>query len=116
MAFRRRWRKKHAAIRRRWKANLRRFAAPYLVLDEFSERGASEWDTSKLNNIIDHRYDAMLATVIIANVARGDVGKQVSASILSRAEETGGLVICDWPSYRRSSETVGETRDRRRAA
>lgn len=77
--------------------------AKYLVLDEFHERGASAWDVRTLNNILDHRYDAMLVTVIIANLSPQDFEQQVSASIRSRTEETGGLIVCDWPSYRRQA-------------
>jgi DNA replication protein DnaC len=74
--------------------------APFLALDEFHERGSSEWEARTLTNIIDHRYDNMLATVIIANMSEKEVRAQISQSIVSRAEETGGMVICDWPSYR----------------
>jgi DNA replication protein DnaC len=73
---------------------------PFLVLDEFHERGASDWEARTLNNIIDHRYDSMLGTVIISNVAPADVERDVSRSIISRAQETGGQILCDWPSYR----------------
>lgn len=74
--------------------------AAYLVLDEFHERGASDWEARTLINIIDHRYDAMLATVLIANMDEPQVREQLNPSIVSRAEETGGFVVCDWPSYR----------------
>jgi len=42
----------------------------------------------------------MLATVIIANMSEAEVRAQINPSIVSRAEETGGLVVCDWASYR----------------
>jgi DNA replication protein DnaC len=74
--------------------------AGFLVLDEFHERGSSDWEARTLTNIIDHRYDNMLATVIIANMSEKEVRAQISQSIVSRAEETGGMVICDWQSYR----------------
>lgn len=72
----------------------------YLVLDEFHERGSSDWEARTLINILDHRYDAMLATVLIANMSREEVAQLINPSIVSRAEETGGLVLCDWASYR----------------
>lgn len=72
----------------------------YLVLDEFHEKGSSDWEARTLINILDHRYDSMLATVIIANMTEVEVRQQINPSIVSRAEETGGLVVCDWPSYR----------------
>ena len=75
----------------------------FLVLDEFHERGDSDWEARRLINIVDHRYDAMLATVLIANMAPAEVRFKIHASIVSRAEETGGLIVCDWPSYRKAA-------------
>ncbi len=72
----------------------------YLVLDEFHERGDSDWEGRTLVNIIDHRYDAMLTTILIANLNETAVREKINPSIVSRAEETGGLIVCDWPSYR----------------
>lgn len=72
----------------------------FLVIDEFHERGGSDWESRCLVNIIDHRYDAMLATILIANLTEDQAGKEINPSILSRANQTGGVVLCDWPSYR----------------
>ena len=74
--------------------------AKYLVIDEFHERGGSEWESRCLVNLLDHRYDDMLATVLIANMTEAQAVKEINPSILSRANQTGGMVICDWPSYR----------------
>ncbi len=73
---------------------------PFLVLDEFHEKGCSDWESRTLINILDHRYDNMLATILIANLSEAQVRAEINPSILSRAEETGGLVLCNWPSYR----------------
>lgn len=72
----------------------------YLVIDEFHERGGSEWESRCLVNLIDHRYDDMLATVLIANLTPEQAQQSINPSILSRAQQTGGMVVCDWPSYR----------------
>jgi hypothetical protein len=42
----------------------------------------------------------MLATVIIANFNEKEAGAQINPSIIDRANQTGGLIECDWPSYR----------------
>lgn len=81
-------------ILRRYKKNR------FLVIDEVSEISGKDWEMQYLVNILDHRYDAMLATVMIANLSPNQVAEQIPASILDRANETGGLVVCDWPSYR----------------
>lgn len=72
----------------------------FLVIDEFHERGGSDWESRCLVNIIDHRYDAMLATVLIANLTEDQAARDINPSIISRANHTGGVVLCDWPSYR----------------
>jgi len=76
----------------------------YLVIDEFHEKGASDWEARVLVNIFDHRYDSMLVTVIIANMTEEEAEKQINPSIKSRAQETGGLILCDWPSYRQNPQ------------
>lgn len=75
----------------------------FLVLDEFHERGDSDWASRTLVNIIDHRYDAMLATILIANLSSEQIHEHINPSILSRAEETGGRIDCTWESYRRAA-------------
>lgn len=74
---------------------------PFLVIDEFSELSGSAFERRTLTNILDHRYDALLATVIITNHAEEAAAEAIGRSIWSRAQETGGVVNCDWPSYRR---------------
>lgn len=76
-------------------------SAKYLVIDEFHERGASGWEARTLINILDHRYDAMLATILIANLSEAEANKTLNPSLIDRANETGGMVVCDWPSYRK---------------
>lgn len=78
---------------------------PYLVIDELHERGASDWEARVLVNIIDHRYDDMLATVLIGNFDVEKIDVEINRSIVSRAQETGGLIVADWPSYRSTSQT-----------
>lgn len=72
-----------------------------LILDEWSELAGTEWEKRTLTNIIDHRYDNMLSTVIITNHKPTEAAEAVGRSIWSRSEETGGIVVCDWPSYRK---------------
>lgn len=72
----------------------------YLVLDEFHERGSSDWEGRTLVNIIDHRYDEKLVTILIANLSESEAKQQLNPSILSRCEEIGGIVPCNWGSYR----------------
>lgn len=73
---------------------------PFLVIDELQDRSDSEWETRLLNNIIDHRYADERCTVVISNLTPSGLSKSLGPSILDRAAETGGLVECNWKSYR----------------
>jgi DNA replication protein DnaC len=71
-----------------------------LVIDEIQERKESDWEQSILNNIIDHRYDDYLPTLIIANLKPNAIDACLGASIISRCKRTGGGIIeCNWRPY-----------------
>jgi DNA replication protein DnaC len=72
----------------------------YLVIDEFSELAGSDYEKRELTHLIDCRYDALKTTVIVTNQPKDKIGQEVGRSIVSRASEVGGVVHCDWPSYR----------------
>ena len=72
----------------------------YLVLDEFHELAGSDYERRTIVNIIDHRYDQMKATILITNAEEKDLAKELGASIVSRCRESGGVVSCNWESYR----------------
>jgi len=74
----------------------------YLVIDEWNERGASAWESVTLTNILDHRYDLRLATVIVCNSPADKLHDHIDSSILDRAAETGGIKSCEWASYRQA--------------
>lgn len=75
-----------------------------LVIDECSELAGTDWEKRTMTEIIDERYDNELSTVIITNHAPKEAVKEVGPSIWSRAEETGGIVVCDWESYRNAKD------------
>lgn len=77
--------------------------APLLIIDEFGERSGSEWEGAQLCHVVDQRYQSMLPTVIALNCGAEDIQKAVSPSILSRCQEGGLLVHCDWESFRERS-------------
>lgn len=75
--------------------------APFLAVDEAHERGETDWENRTLRNILDHRYDACLPTIIIGNWQNAEqIRESMGASISDRITETGGLVWCNWGSYR----------------
>jgi DNA replication protein DnaC len=72
----------------------------FLVIDEAGERGGSEWEDRMLAYIIDERYATRKDTLLIANQKQDVFSRSVGPRIMSRLQETGGIVVCDWPSYR----------------
>jgi len=71
-----------------------------LVLDDMHDRGESAWEDRMLTHIIDLRYGDMKDTILISNQKPEDFAEQVGTSIMSRLTETGGIIVCDWKSFR----------------
>lgn len=71
-----------------------------LVIDEFQERGESEWENRVIKNLIDKRYAAERPTIVIANMKRQDMFAALGESIVDRARENGKSIEFTWPSYR----------------
>lgn len=71
-----------------------------LVLDEAHERADTAWTGSLLNLLIDRRYAACKDTVLIANMSKDAFLASVGPSIASRMSEIGGVVECNWASFR----------------
>jgi DNA replication protein DnaC len=100
------------AIKTTWdKANesendvLRKFrTTKFLVIDEFQEQAGSDWESRILRSIIDSRYGAMLATIIIGNIPEADLPKFIWPSVIDRSTECGGLIFCNWGSYRKGNK------------
>lgn len=71
-----------------------------LVVDEAQERGESDWENRTLTNLVDKRYGAMRATILISNLTKESFAEAIGASAISRINECGQVVVCDWPSFR----------------
>lgn len=71
-----------------------------LVIDEFQERGESDWENRVMKNLLDKRYSSGRPTIIIANLKRGDMGNALGDSIKDRIRENGTVIEFNWASYR----------------
>jgi len=71
-----------------------------LVIDEAHERGESAFEDRILTYLIDKRYDAEADTILVSNLTKDDFLTAIGPSIASRLQETGGIIVCDWTSYR----------------
>lgn len=75
--------------------------AALLVIDEAQERGETEFENQKLTAIIDARYRQCRPTIIVGNYdTKTAFAASISASIVSRIQECGGAIHCNWPSFR----------------
>jgi len=71
-----------------------------LILDEFQERGETDFEQRTLTAIIDLRYGDQTDTLIIANQTKERFYESAGESIADRLRETGGIIECTWPSFR----------------
>lgn len=71
-----------------------------LVIDEIGKRSDSDWENSLLFHLLDKRYCALKDTILISNQERGDALNGLGASLVSRIQETGGVIECSWKSFR----------------
>ena len=80
---------------------LKQFQSPsLLVIDEIGKRSENDWENRLLNELLNQRYADMKDTLLIANQSPEEFSKSLGTSIISRIQETGGLIECNWPSYR----------------
>lgn len=71
-----------------------------LVIDEMQVRGESEWEDKLLTHLIDKRYAELRDTVLISNQEIKVFAAQLGASIVDRMRECGGMMPCEWASFR----------------
>jgi len=70
-------------------------AYPLLVMDEISKTRGTEWEECLLYELINSRYGDMTDTLLISN-ATVDQLKATGDSLLSRLQQTGGIIQCGW--------------------
>ncbi len=75
-------------------------AFPLLVIDEVQERSESAWEDRLLTHLLNKRYGAKCDTLLISNQTPSDFTASIGHSIASRMSETGGIIECNWRSYR----------------
>lgn len=80
---------------------LRTFRLPrLLVIDEVGKRSDSQWENNLLFELINRRYNDLTDTLLIDNRPPADFIQSIGPSLASRMQETGGIIECNWPSFR----------------
>ena len=73
----------------------------FLVIDEVQERAESAWEDRILTHIINTRYNDEKDTLLIGNITPEAFKEAMGNSVVSRLIETGGIMSCDWESFRK---------------
>lgn len=72
-----------------------------LIIDEVGIQYGSESEMIILFDIMNTRYERMLPTVLISNLAPGEISQVISERLTDRMVEGGGAtLVFDWGSYR----------------
>lgn len=80
---------------------IKQFRKPnLLVLDEYGRRSDTEWENNLLFELLDKRYSDMNNTVLISNQKAAELMESLGKSLASRLNETGGVIECEWSSWR----------------
>lgn len=75
-----------------------------LVLDEVGAQFGTDTEKLILFQIINGRYERVLPTIVISNLAKDSLGEFIGERVIDRLRENGGrLIAFDWASYRRKS-------------
>jgi len=72
----------------------------FLVLDEMGKRADNDWENRLIFHLINLRYNDRKDTLLISNQGESEFTASLGPSLISRMNETGGIITCDWPSFR----------------
>lgn len=73
---------------------------PLLVIDELGQRSENDWENRLLYELLNRRYNDMKDTLLISNQDLAQLEMALGPSLVSRMRETGGVIECNWESYR----------------
>lgn len=79
----------------------RSFRLPdYLVIDEIGRAAGSAWELGTMSELIDARYGDKKDTILISNQEQADFEAGIGDSVVSRLNECGFIIPCNWKSFR----------------
>jgi hypothetical protein len=71
-----------------------------LVIDEIGQRTESEWENRTFFELLNARYNDLTDTILTANLEPAKLMENLGLSLVSRMTEGGGIIACNWPSFR----------------
>jgi DNA replication protein DnaC len=72
--------------------------APLLVLDDFGEHSATPWAQEKLYQVLNHRYNGRLATIITTSNSLDEIEPRISSRLVD--PKVGMVINITAPDYR----------------
>lgn len=72
-----------------------------LIIDEYHEKRETDWERQTLFELLNKRYADMTDTILISNLPASGMASIVGPSIADRMREGGGIIECNWPSFRK---------------
>jgi DNA replication protein DnaC len=78
-----------------------------LVLDEVQVRNGTGWEDNALTYLLDRRYGEQRSTILISNLSVDSFVSSIGDSILSRMDESGAVIVCNWESFRQNHAEQG---------
>ena len=88
--------------------------APILILDDFGEQSMTPWAQEKLYQLMNHRYNAMLATVITTCLSLEEIENRISSRMVDPSISLVFNIIA--PDYRGDTRANTATKLRRHMA
>lgn len=71
-----------------------------VVLDDLGREKVSDWTGETVYGIVNHRYEAMLPTIVTTNLSGAELAASPYWPAISRLAEDGALVRIDAPDHR----------------
>jgi len=71
-----------------------------LVIDEIGQRTESDWENRTFFELLNARYNDMTDTILTCNLNGTDLTANLGPSLVDRMKEGGGMIECNWPSFR----------------
>lgn len=75
-------------------------APSLLVIDEFGRRKGNDFEDGTFFHIMNTRYNHFKDTILISNDGAEKFMSDLGPSLASRLVETGGIIECEWDSFR----------------
>ena len=79
-----------------------------LAIDDAHVRADSDYENRLLHHVIDKRHGAMRETILTSNQSEAVFCDTIGGAVVDRMCAAGGIIECNWPSFRGKDKTNGK--------